>query len=169
MTKVSTRELTLTAVMSAFVFIATFVPKIPIPLGYAHLGDVAIFIIVVMFGRKVGIMSGCFGSMLADLIGGFPIWIGPTLIIKWLMAETFATIAKLNDDFNWHSLRTIAALILAGVVMAIGYTLIGALLYDSLEAGLTSTPGLLIEGLVNATAAVFIGTAVQSRNNRFDR
>ena len=137
MTRVSTRELTLTAVMSAFVFIATFVPKIPIPLGYAHLGDAAIFVIVVMFGRKIGIMSGCFGSMLADLIGGFPIWIGPTLIIKWLMAETFARIANLDDKFNWHSLRTVTALLLAGIVMAAGYTLTGALLYDSLEAGLS--------------------------------
>ena len=160
MTKVSTRELTLTAMMSAFVFIATFVPKIPIPLGYAHLGDAAIFIIVVMFGRKIGILSGCFGSMLADLIGGFPIWIGPTLIIKWLMAETFVSISKLDENFNYHSPRTIAALILAGIVMATGYTLTGALLYDSLEAGLTSTPGLLIEGLVNAVAAVFIGSTM---------
>ena len=33
-----TKQLTLTAMMSAFVFIATFVPKIPISLGYAHLG-----------------------------------------------------------------------------------------------------------------------------------
>ena len=161
MTRLSTKELTLTAVMSTFVFIATFVPKIPIPLGYAHLGDAAIFIILVMFGRKVGIMSGCFGSMLADLIGGFPIWIGPTLIIKWLMAETFVKIAKLDDgDFNYHSLRSITALLAAGTVMAAGYTLTGVFLYDSLAAGLTSAPGLLIEGLVNAVAAIFVGTAL---------
>ena len=160
MTRVSTRELTLTAVMSAFVFIATFVPKIPIPLGYAHLGDAAIFVIVVMFGRKIGIMSGCFGSMLADLIGGFPIWIGPTLIIKWLMAETFARIANLDDKFNWHSLRTVTALLLAGIVMAAGYTLTGALLYDSLEAGLSTAPCLLIEALVNAVAAIIAGTVM---------
>ena len=105
-------------------------------------------------------MSGCFGSMLADLIGGFPIWIGPTLIIKWLMAETFARIANLDDNFNWHSLRTVTALLLAGIVMAAGYTLTGALLYDSLEAGLSSAPGLLIEGLVNAVAAIFAGTVM---------
>ena len=33
------RELCLAAVMAAVVFLATFVPRIPIPLGYAHLGD----------------------------------------------------------------------------------------------------------------------------------
>ncbi len=40
-TAVSTKTLCLTAVLAAFVFIMTFVPKIPIPLGYAHLGDAA--------------------------------------------------------------------------------------------------------------------------------
>ena len=168
MKQLTTKELTTTAIMSAFVFIATFVPKVPIPLGYAHLGDAAIFIIIVMFGKKVGVLSGCLGSMLADLMGGFPIWICPTLIIKWLMAETFARIAKLDEKFNYYSPRTITALILAGIVMAIGYTLTGALLYDSLEAGLSSMPGLLIEGLVNAIAAVFIGTAIQSTKHTFN-
>jgi len=57
MTKILIRELTLIAVMSAFVFIAIFVPKIPITLGYAHLVDAAIFIIVVMFGRKIGMVQ----------------------------------------------------------------------------------------------------------------
>ena len=73
MKNLTTRELTFSAVMSALVFIATFVPKIPIPLGYAHLGDAAIFLVVMFFGRRVGIISAVIGSALADLIGGFPI------------------------------------------------------------------------------------------------
>ena len=77
------------------------------------------------------------------------------------MAETFIKIANLNDsNFNYYSPRTIIAFLMAGVVMAAGYTITGALLYDSLEAGLTSTPGLLIEGLVNAVAAIIVGTAM---------
>ena len=38
----SVKDLVLTALMTAIVFLATFVPHIPIPLGYAHLGDAAI-------------------------------------------------------------------------------------------------------------------------------
>ena len=38
-TSFTVRELCLAAVMAAVVFLATFVPRIPIPLGYAHLGD----------------------------------------------------------------------------------------------------------------------------------
>jgi len=61
------------------------------------------------------------------------------------MAETFAKIAKLDENFNYYSHKTIFALILFRIVMSSGYTFTGALLYDSLEAGLASAPGLLIE------------------------
>ena len=69
--KLKTRQLTLTAMMTAVIFIATFVPKIPIPLGYAHLGDAAIFLAVMFCGRRVGILSGVIGSALADFLSGF--------------------------------------------------------------------------------------------------
>ena len=83
----TTRELCLAAVMAAVVFLATFVPRIPIPLGYAHLGDAAIFLMVLFCGRRETLIAACFGSALSDLIGGFPLWILPTLIIKFFMAD----------------------------------------------------------------------------------
>ena len=81
------RELCLAAVMAAVVFLATFVPRIPIPLGYAHLGDAAIFLMVLFLGRRETLIAACFGSALSDLLGGFPLWIVPTLIIKYFMAD----------------------------------------------------------------------------------
>lgn len=145
------RELCLTAVMTAVVFFMTFVPKIPIPLGYAHLGDAAIFLLVVLAGRREGLWAACLGSALADFVGGFALWIGPTLIIKYLMAETFLLL-KPNDS-NWlKSPRTFLALLAACLVMAAGYTIFGAILYDSLAAGLSSAPGLLLKGAVNIGA-----------------
>ena len=65
----TTRELCLAAVMAAVVFLATFVPRIPIPLGYAHLGDAAIFLMVLFCGRRETLIAACFGSALSDLIG----------------------------------------------------------------------------------------------------
>ena len=73
--RISAKEICVAAVMAAFVFIATFVPQIPIPLGYAHLGDGAIFLAVFFAGRRAGIFAGAFGSALADLAGGFPVWL----------------------------------------------------------------------------------------------
>ena len=150
--KLTTRQLTLTAMMTAFVFVATFVPKIPIPLGYAHLGDAAIFLAVMFCGRRIGIFSGVIGSALADLLSGFPIWILPTMFIKAAEAEIF---------FRLHEKNFLLGLIAAGLIMAAGYTFAGAFLYDSLSAGLASTPGLLMEAAVNIFATVIISAAIR--------
>ena len=40
--------------------------------------------------------------------------------------------------------------------MAAAYTLAGAVLYDSLTAALASSPGLLMEGLVNGVIALLL-------------
>lgn len=140
-----TKDLTLTAIMSAFVFLATFIPKIPIPLGYAHLGDAAIFLAVIFCGRKIGILSGVIGSALADFLSGFPIWILPTILIKALEAEIF---------YKLRGKNFLAALITASLAMTIGYTIFGAILYGSLSVGLTSTPGLLIKSAINIIVAI---------------
>lgn len=115
----TTRELCLAAVMAAVVFLATFVPRIPIPLGYAHLGDAAIFLMVLFCGRRETLIAACFGSALSDLIGGFPLWIVPTIIIKYFMADiawrvirpdkTKASPARLGlDGCCLHALRNTA-------------------------------------------------------------
>lgn len=156
------RELCLTAIMTAVVFLMTFVPKIPIPLGYAHLGDAAIFLLVLLAGRREGLWAACLGSALADFMGGFALWIGPTLLIKFLMAETFLILKA--DDSNWlKSPRTFVALVAACLVMAAGYTIFGAILYDSLAAGLASAPGLLLEGAVNIAAFYVAAVALKGK------
>ena len=151
----TTKELTLSAIMSAFVFIATFVPKIPIPLGYAHLGDAAIFLAVIFCGRKIGILSGVIGSALADFLSGFPIWILPTILIKAAEAEIF---------FRLREKNFLLSLVAACLVMTAGYTLFGALLYESLSAGLSSTPGLLLKSAVNVAVTIFLTAALKHKN-----
>ena len=168
--RLSTRQICAISAMGTIVCFMTAIPRIPIPLGYAHLGNAAIFLAVTFVGRREGIFAGCIGSALADLIGGFPLWVGPTLIIKFLMADTFWRVALKNVEspagtseasHSSSNLRTIAGLVLAGLVMAAGYTAFGALLYDSIEAGLASTPGLLMEGAVNAIVFFFAKAALQ--------
>ena len=120
----TTKQLTLTAVMSAFVFIATFVPKIPIPLGYAHLGDAVIFLAVIFCGRRIGILSGVIGSALADFLSGFPIWIIPTIFIKAAEAEIFWLLRGKN---------ILLGLIVASLVMTAGYNFGGCISLRQLE------------------------------------
>lgn len=151
----SARRLCLTAVMTAVVFLATFIPRIPIPLGYAHLGDAAIFLMVLLTPRRPALLAACIGSALSDLLGGFPLWILPTLLIKWIMAEIVRKTCVSQGHIAKTS-RLTAAFLAASLWMATGYTLFGALLYDSLSAGLASAPGLIMEGLVNSAAALIL-------------
>lgn len=83
----TTQEIVFIALMTALVFIATYLPHIPIPLGYAHLGDAVIFLLALLAPRRAALFAACIGSALADLLGGFALWIVPTLVIKLVMAE----------------------------------------------------------------------------------
>lgn len=153
MLQFSTKQICVAAVMTTFVFIMTIVPRIPIPLGYAHLGDAAIFLCVYFIGRREGVIAGCVGSAMADFFGGFPIWILPTILIKFLMAESFWLIVKNRVKENkMFSFAVTIGLVFACIVMTAGYTLFGAALYGSLEVGLMSTPGLLAKSVVNIVA-----------------
>mgnify|MGYP002134796025 FL=1 len=147
--------------MTAVVFLATFVPRIPIPLGYAHLGDAAIFLIVLSLGRREALLVACLGSALSDLLGGFPLWILPTLLIKFIMADIVWRVAR-TGSITPDRRRMITAFLLASAWMVIGYTVFGALLYDSLAAGLASAPGLIMEGLLNSLAALLLLPALRS-------
>lgn len=157
MSQFSTKQICVTGTMVAFIFIMTIVPRIPIPLGYAHLGDAAIFLCVYFIGRREGVIAGCIGSAMADFFGGFPIWVLPTLLIKFLMAETFWYIVKDKVKHNKKfSIVIVMGLVFALLVMTAGYTLFGAALYCGIEVGLMSAPGLLIKSAVNMIAFYFL-------------
>ena len=81
------RLLIYTALMTAFVFITTFIIKIPIPFtnGYIHAGDMCIFISGILLGPWYGAFAAGAGSMFADVLGGYAQWAIPTLVIKGVM------------------------------------------------------------------------------------
>lgn len=78
-------RLCLAAAAAALVFVATAFLKVPIPLGYAHLGDAVIFLAALLLPRREAALAAALGSALADFLGGFPLWMGPTLLIKCVM------------------------------------------------------------------------------------
>lgn len=156
------RTICTTAVLAALIFVLTYVPKIPIPLGYAHLGDAAIFLAILFADKRNSAIAASLGSALADLIGGFPLWIIPTLFIKWIMVEiVFRVMGTENRSHNLHSGRTLLAFTLSSLWMAAAYTIAGGLLYGSMGAALASTPGLVMEGVINTIVAIVAGTVLQ--------
>lgn len=154
-------RVSLAAAAAALTFLATSFFRVPIPLGYAHLGDAVIFLAAMVLPRREAALAAAVGSALADFFAGFPLWAGPTFLIKYLMV--IIVWAARGGEAGLLSRRALLGWGLSSLWMAAGYTLFGALLYGSFAAGLSSLPGLLAEGAVNVAAAAALACALRGR------
>lgn len=153
-----TFKICITAVFIALVYIATAFIQIPIPLGYAHLGNSIILLASLLLTPRIACISGGIGSSMADILTGFPIWAVPTLIIKIgiaLIASSIFSLGKKSKSI--YSKRTFAGTAASMIFMTAGYTVAGAILYGSVASGLSSAPGLFAEGIVNIIVFYAIG------------
>lgn len=159
---VSAKVITYTALMTAIIFIMTYVPKIPFPFGYAHLGDAMIFVAALFFPRRQAALAAGVGSALADFIGGYPVWMVATFIIKYLMVEVVFWIVR-PDQHQLHvlSARAILAIAASCVWMIVTYALAGAIIYGSPAAGTAMLPGLISKGVANAIIAYVIAIGLE--------
>ena len=116
-----TKELAMTALMTALIFTATYIIKIPNPAtgGYTHMGDCMIFLGVMVLGRKQGALAGGLGGALSDLLSGAAVWVLPTFFIKYAMGWIMGLLLEKSRFKN----RLIAAGT-GGVFQIIAYTLV---------------------------------------------
>ncbi len=130
MQNLSVKKLTMAGVMAALVFVMTYVPKVPVPAtgGYVHLGDGAIFLAALLLG-PLGIPAAAIGSGLSDLLGGYMVYVLPTMAIKALVA----LIAwKGWKEGSW--LRAAVAFVLAEIAMIAGYFAFESVMYGAAAA-----------------------------------
>ena len=148
MKNVSVKQLTLAGVLAALVFVLTYLPKVPVPVtgGYIHLGDGAIFLAVLLLG-PLGIPAAAVGSGLSDLIGGYMVYIIPTVIIKGLVAYIAW---KLYRKGSWVSAAV--AFIVAEAAMVLGYFAFEAVMY-----GVASAAAAILPNVVQGVGGVVLG------------
>lgn len=148
------RNLTLTSMLAALIFVATSFFKLPVSLtqGYIHLGDGFILLGAALLG-KPAIIAAALGSALADLLGGYTVYILPTFIIKGLVgAAAVWTLAK--ERPIW--LR-IAGLTAAEAVMVLGYFLAEWLV---LGYGWAAAVGAVIPNIMQGVSGVVIAVVL---------
>jgi len=77
-------RLSITAIFTSLVFVATTVFSIYVPQtrGFFNIGETMVYTTALLFGPLVGAFAGGVGSMLADLYLGYPHYALATLIIK---------------------------------------------------------------------------------------
>lgn len=137
-----TKNLAITALMIALIFVGTFSIRFPNPAtgGYFHMGDSMIFISIMVLGKRNGSIAGSLGGALADLLCGATIWIGPTLLIKFVMAWIMGAIIE-------HNISPIIGSLIGGLFQILAYTFAETILF-TWPAALGALLGLTLQTLI---------------------
>ena len=143
-----TNTIVMTAMMMCLILVTTYTFKIPTPFqGYVHLGDAMIFLAVLVVGKKIGAIAAAFGSALADLMGGYVAFAPWTFAIKGLMALVMGLFidymvkrSKKTVKVAGVPLIEIIGMIIAGIVMVLGYGVADAVLAGNIMTGILSMP-----------------------------
>lgn len=160
MVNVKTKDIAKTALLIALIFVGTFSIRVPNPAtgGYFHMGDSMIFLGVIILGKRNGALAGAMGGALADLLCGATIWIGPTLIIKFIMAWIMATVVE-HSWLNRYSAT--GGAVLGGFFQIIAYTIAEALLF-TWPAAIGALLGLTMQTVVGLVIYLVLAKALQT-------
>lgn len=86
--KMDFKKMVMTALFAALACVATMAIRIPTPGtgGYIHPGDAIVILSGIILGPVYGFLAGGIGSAMADLIGGYFVYVPITFVIKGLIA-----------------------------------------------------------------------------------
>lgn len=149
------KKMTTTALFMALTCIATMIIKLPTPGtgGYVHLGDAFVILSGILLGPVYGAVAGGIGSALADLLGGYFIYVPITLLVKALIALGVGVIYhKLVNGLHNTIFKCILCGVYATILVSGGYLFFESFMYGS--AALASVPaniGQGISGLIIST------------------
>ena len=148
-------QLSFGGMLAALIFVATSFFKLPVSItqGYIHLGDGFILLGAALLGNPTAIIAAALGSALADLLGGYTMYILPTFLIKGAVALV-AVAALAKERPLWVR---IACMIMAEAVMVLGYFLVEWLV---LGYGLAAASGAVFPNIVQGLSGVIIGAAL---------
>ncbi len=148
------KNTTLSALFAAIIFVATFFVAIPLPTGYANLGDCFVILAGIILG-PYGVAAAAIGSCLCDIItGAFIIYAPATFIIKGIMAVLSYILLKRK----YTLIRHIIAATLCEIIMVCGYFLYEFFIIGIGSAAIASVAGNCVQGFVGIVASVILYT-----------
>lgn len=143
------RKIVMAALFAAFACVATMSIRIPTPGtgGYIHPGDAVVILAGVILGPVWGLLAAGIGSALADLVGGYFIYVPITFAVKGAVAFTAGMLYK---RIGKTPKSRLAAVVLGGaadiILVAGGYFLCECPIYGA-AASAASVPANLIQGV----------------------
>ena len=154
MNKTTTR-LVISGMLSALILVITSI-KLPWLGGYIHTGDGVIFLAATILPFPYSMIAAAVGGGLADLFGGYPMWILPTVIIKAIICLPFSHKAE-----KFLSLRNVIALAIANPSSIVLYAIATGILNggdNPITAALAYVPGGIAQAV--GSMALFLGIGI---------
>ncbi len=157
---ITLKKIIFTALFAALTCVATMVIRIPSPTnGYVNLGDCIVLVSGFLLGPVYGTLAAAIGSGLADLFGGYFIYIPGTFVIKGLTALTACLIYKVlsGKTSKYNLVPLTVGAVLGEIVMVSGYVVYEAALPGiNIAAALASVPGNIAQGIAGVVLSVIL-------------
>lgn len=150
-----TREIALTAVLSAAYAAAILLIIIPSPTGgYTHVGDFVVFVSALLFGFRVGGSVGVIGAVVVDLFTGYPRWF---VSIPAHFLEGLVPGLTKNKSFKMQ----ILGCIIGGFLMATTYFLVNIYIKGVALALISYARDLFVQAGISTVLALVVVKAVK--------
>ncbi len=160
----NTRRITVVAVMTALIFVITWLIKFPVPGtggAYLNFGDIVIYMCAYILGGPLTAIAAAVGSCFADLAVGAAVYALPTLVIKGVMGLIAGLIMR-KRGFGFYLLGAVCA----GAIMVGGYAAFEFFAFDQMYM-VASLPFNFIQyGAAVAVAMIFY-TVVENISKYF--
>ncbi len=151
--KNTTSKMVYAALLGALVFLGTQFLKVPLAIGYVHMGDCFVLLLGWVIGGPYAMIGAAIGAGLADLLSGYVMYMPFTMVIKAFMAWiAYKGYQKSAKKSYWMSA------VMAEICMVLGYYMTDGFLYG-FAAALTGIPGNCFQGVI----AVLIGVLIMKK------
>ena len=149
------REIALTAVLSAAYAAAILLMIIPSPTGgYTHVGDFVVFVSGLVFGYRVGGLVGIIGSVAVDLFTGYPRWF--VSVVAHFLEGFVPGLAK-NRPFAMQ----VIGCVIGGFLMATTYFLVNIYIKGIALALVSYARDLIVQAGISIVLALIVAKAVK--------
>lgn len=158
-----TKQLVYAALVIALVFICTSFLNLRLPIaangGLVHLGNVPLFVIAILYGRRFGALAGGIGMGLFDVVGGWFLWAPFTLVIVGLMGYTVGAICEKRRTMTAYVL----ALVTACLIKVVDYYGAEGIIYGNWLVPMASIPGNLVQ--ISVAAVIVLPIVAKLRKH----
>lgn len=149
------KNMCITGIFTAVIFIFTAYLHIPSHTGYTHVGDAFIYLAACLLPLPYAIFAGAFGALLADCLTGFALWAPASIIIKSITTVFFTRKKK-----RLLCARNVIALFPAALLCCFGYYLYEALLTNNYLSPLAGIPGYATQSVLSGVVFLVSATVL---------